>query len=65
MVFQNGPPGAGQPPTHGRPKDIADAIKRYQDLGVSQFVFDVVPETRAIALDTMERFAQEVRPLLL
>lgn len=64
VVFQTGPAGAGQPPTQGRPQDLADAIKRYQDLGASQFVFDVVPEAQAVALDTMERFAQEVRPLL-
>lgn len=64
VVFQSGPPGADQPPTQGRPGDIADAIKRYRDLGVSHFVLDVVPETRAVALDTMERFAQEVRPHL-
>jgi probable F420-dependent oxidoreductase len=64
VVFQSGPAGADQPPTWGRPGDIADAIKRYRDLGASHFVFDVVPETRAVALDTMERFAQEVRPHL-
>ncbi len=64
VVFQSGPAGADQPPTWGRPRDIADAIKRYRDLGASHFVLDVVPETRAVALDTMERFAQEVRPHL-
>lgn len=64
VVFQSGPPSAGQPPTQGRPGDIADALKRYRDLGASHFVLDVVPETRAVALDTMERFAQEVRPLV-
>lgn len=64
VVFQAGPPGADQAPTQGRPADIADALKRYRDLGASHFVLDVVPETRAVALDTMERFAQEVRPHL-
>jgi len=64
VVFQAGPPSADQAPTMGRPQDIADALKRYRDLGASHFVLDVVPETRAVALDTMERFAQEVRPLL-
>jgi probable F420-dependent oxidoreductase len=64
VVFQAGPPGAGQAPTQGRPRDIADALLRYRDLGASHFVLDMVPETRAVALDTMERFAQEVRPLL-
>lgn len=64
VVFQSGPAGADQPPTQGRPRDIVDAIKRYRDLGVSHFVLDVVPETQAVALNTMERFAQEVRPHL-
>jgi probable F420-dependent oxidoreductase len=63
VVFQSGPPSGEQPPTHGRAMDIADAIKRYRDLGASHFVLDVVPETQAVALDTMDRFAQEVRPL--
>lgn len=64
VVFQSGPAGTDQPPTQGRPRDIVDAIKRYRDLGASHFVLDVVPETQAVALDTMERFAQEVRPHL-
>ncbi|MEM7021183.1 MAG: LLM class flavin-dependent oxidoreductase, partial [Pseudomonadota bacterium] len=64
MVFQDVPPDAGQAPTEGRPSDMVDAIKRYRDLGVSHFVLDLRPETRAVALDTMERFAQEVRPHL-
>jgi probable F420-dependent oxidoreductase len=64
VTFQPGPPAAGQQPTQGRPGDIAAALKRYGDLGVSHFVIDIEPETRAMALDTMERFAQEVRPHL-
>lgn len=64
VVFQSGPPSAQQPPTYGRAVDIADALKRYRDLGASHCVLDVVPETRAVAIDTMERFAQEVRPRL-
>ena len=62
VVFQSGPPGDDQPPTHGRVTDIVDAFKRYRDLGVAHFVLDVVPETLNQALDTMERFAQEIRP---
>jgi probable F420-dependent oxidoreductase len=34
---------------------------RYHELGSDHFVLDIVPETRQVALDTMERFAQEVR----
>jgi hypothetical protein len=39
-------------------------VRRYQELGVSHLVFDPVrPELRAV-LDTMARFAEEVRPRL-
>ncbi len=61
---QDGPPGEGQYPSEGRPQDIADTIKRFRDLGVEHFVFDFVPEHYDVAMDAMERFAQEVRPLL-
>lgn len=64
MVFQDGPPGEEQFPTQGRPQDIVDAVKRYQDVGVSDFVFDIIPESLEQALTTMDRFAQEVRPKL-
>ncbi len=64
IVFQDGPPRSDEPPTHGRPVDIAEAIERYREAGASHLVMDFVPETLATALDTMERFAQEVRPLL-
>ena len=64
IVFQSGSAGTDQLPTQGQPRDIVDAIKRYRDLGTSHFVFDFVPEARDIALDTMDRFAQEVRPHL-
>lgn len=62
LAFQDGPPSDGQPPTQGRPQDIVDALKRYQDAGATEFCFDIAPETTANALDTLERFAQEVRP---
>jgi probable F420-dependent oxidoreductase len=64
IVFRNEPAGADEPPTIGTPQAIVDALKRYQELGSSHFVLDVVPEKRQVALDTMERFAQEVRPKL-
>jgi len=51
-------------PTIGTTKSIIDSLKRYQDLGSSHFVLDIVPEKLQVALDTMERFAQEVRPKL-
>lgn len=64
LVFQDGPPAEGQFPTEGRPADMVAAIKRFQELGAEHLVFDCVPEKLSVALDTMERFAQEVRPLL-
>jgi hypothetical protein len=64
LVFQNGPPVSDQPPTQGRAVDIIDGINRYSEAGASHLVLDFVPESLATALDTMERFAQEVRPKL-
>ncbi len=64
LVFQDGRPGADDPPTQGRVADIVDGLARYRDAGASHMVMDFVPEKLATALDTMERFAQEVRPAL-
>jgi probable F420-dependent oxidoreductase len=61
LTFQAGPAGTGQAPTEGRPQDIVDALRRYRDLGVTEFCFDIMTETLAVALDAMERLAQEVR----
>jgi len=61
MAFQERPAGAERVPAQGSPAEIADDIKRYQDLGVAHLVFDFAPETRDQALHTMERFAQDVR----
>lgn len=64
IVFRDEPPSGDEPPTIGRPQAIVDALKRYQELGSEHFVLDVMPESRQVALDTMERFAQEIRPKL-
>ena len=64
LVFQDGPPGSDDPLTQGRVPDIVDGLAKYRDAGSSHMVLDFVPETLATALDTMERFAQEVRPAL-
>ena len=61
VVFQDEP---GEFLTQGAPQRIADGIKRYIDAGAEHFTVDFVPETRDNALDTLERFAQEVRPRL-
>ena len=62
LEFTGQPTAEGQFPTQGRAQDIVDAIRRYQDAGVEHLVFDVAPEKREVLLDTIERFADEVRP---
>ncbi len=64
IVFRDQPAAGDEPPTIGKPAAIVSALKRYRDLGSSHFVLDIVPEKRQVLLDTMERFAQEVRPKL-
>ena len=60
-----GLPGrAGRVPDPGHPRQIADGIKRYIDVGAEHFTLDFLPEKVDSALDAMERFAQEVRPKL-
>ena len=61
LTFQDGPPGDGQAPSEGRPQDIIDTLRRFRDAGATEFCFDIMTETLPVALDTMERFAQEVR----
>ena len=54
----------GELPTQGTPGQIADGIRRYIEAGTTHFTFDYLPEKADVALETMERFAQEVRPRL-
>ncbi|MEE2803695.1 MAG: LLM class F420-dependent oxidoreductase [Pseudomonadota bacterium] len=55
---------SGESPTHGTASDIIDGLKRYREAGADHFVFDLIPETVDTALETMHRFAEEVRPHL-
>jgi len=64
VTFQDGPPRKDQAPTEGRPKDIRDALRRFQDQGATDFVIDVRPETFDHAIATLDRFAEEVREKL-
>ena len=64
LSFQSAKADPQDAPTIGTPQAITDSLRRYQELGASHFVLDFVPETLQTALDTMERFAQEVRPKL-
>ena len=38
--------------------------KRFEDAGATEFCFDIMTETLETALDTMNRFADEIRPKL-
>jgi probable F420-dependent oxidoreductase len=62
LAFQDSPPQDGQAPTEGRPQDVVDALRRFRDAGATEFCFDIMPETLGVALDTLDRFANEVRP---
>ena len=64
VTFQDTPPQKGQDLTEGRTQDIVDALRRFQDLGATDFVIDIKPETMEHALSTLEQFAQEVRSKL-
>ncbi|HWP93489.1 MAG TPA: LLM class F420-dependent oxidoreductase [Thermodesulfobacteriota bacterium] len=46
----------------GTAKEIRNHIKRYEEIGVSHLVVDVVAESDKSLFDTMERFAQEIMP---
>ena len=61
VTFQDGPTAEGQAPTEGRLQDIVDPLRRFQDAGATEFCFDIMTETLAVALDTFERFAQEIK----
>ena len=61
LVFQDEP---GEFLTQGTTQQIVDGIKRYIEIGAEHFTLDFVPEKVDVALDVMERFAQEVRPRL-
>ena len=43
-------------------QEVIDSLRRYQDAGATEFCFDILTETCGVALDTMRRFVDEVRP---
>jgi probable F420-dependent oxidoreductase len=61
LTFQDHGPAAGQAPTEGRPQDIIDALKRFEDAGATEICFDIMTETVDVALQTMERIANDIR----
>ncbi len=64
LVFGENAPQKGQSCTEGSASDIIDSLKRYRDAGATEFCFDLLTETCEVALETMQRFVQEVRPHL-
>ena len=55
-------PGGDRPLFQGTPVEVLGDLRRYEALGVSHIVFDPVrPDMRAL-LDSMARFAEDVRP---
>ena len=48
----------------GSPSQVADDIRRYGDVGVTHLVLDVMTSDPATIAETMDRFANEVRPRL-
>jgi probable F420-dependent oxidoreductase len=62
LTFQDTPPREGQAATEGRPQDVIDGLRRFRDAGATELCFDIMTETLDVALSTMERFANEVRP---
>ena len=62
IIFQNDAPGEGQYYTQGRPEDMVESLQRFMEIGASHFVLDLVPETMENAMETMQRFAEEVMP---
>ncbi len=51
-------------PLIGMPEQIAEDIREYQRLGVSHLVFNFRTSYISEAVETVERFATEVRPLV-
>ena len=55
-------PAAPPRPLSGPPAKVIDDIRAYQRGGVSTFVFDFARQEPRAMVDTMTRFAKEVRP---
>lgn len=64
LHIQDEPAAEGQPSTVGRPQDVIDALKRYEDAGATEMVFNELHETTDGAMTCLRRFIDEVRPKL-
>jgi alkanesulfonate monooxygenase SsuD/methylene tetrahydromethanopterin reductase-like flavin-dependent oxidoreductase (luciferase family) len=47
----------------GSAEQVADDIREYGALGISEIIFDFRGDTIAASLESMDRFAREVMPL--
>jgi probable F420-dependent oxidoreductase len=56
-------PSGQRRPLTGTPQQIADDIKRYEDLGVRHMMVNLQGDTQAQTLERMQRFADRVMPL--
>lgn len=56
-------PDGQRRPLTGTPQQIADDIKRYEELGVRHLLVNLQGETQAQTLERMQRFADRIMPL--
>ena len=56
-------PDGQRRPLTGTPQQIADDIKRYEELGVRHMLVNLQGETQAQTLERMRRFADRIMPL--
>ena len=56
-------PDGQRRPLTGTPQQIADDIKRYEELGVRHMMVNLQGETQAQTLERMQRFADRIMPL--
>jgi probable F420-dependent oxidoreductase len=54
--------GGDRPLFQGTAAEVRDDVRRYQALGVTHFVFDAAQADLRAMLDSMKRFAEDVRP---
>lgn len=57
-------PVSPRPLLHGEPEEIADDLRQYTDLGVTNFIMNLTPNGLNEKKEMMDRFAREVMPLL-
>jgi probable F420-dependent oxidoreductase len=62
MSRRDRPSGGDRVPFRGSAAEVAQDVKDYQAVGVSDFIFDLTPQDLRGQLAMMERFAEDVRP---